>query len=134
MHPPKYLFPILFLLALGCAAPAATDAMASAVAAAASADVAVVVVGNDDAWETEGRDRNTVTLPGRQNELVERVAAANHKTIVVVNAGCPMDLPWADRVAAALGRCAALAAADRPTPDSATTTIPGRSPATILAT
>jgi FMN reductase len=41
---------------------------------------------------------------------------------------------WADRVATALGRCAALAAADRPTPDSATTTIPGRSPATILAT
>jgi beta-glucosidase len=90
------------LLALGCAAPAATDAMASAVAAAASADVAVVVVGNDDAWETEGRDRNTVTLPGRQNELVERVAAANHKTIVVVNAGCPMDLPWADEVAAVI--------------------------------
>ena len=90
------------LLALGCAAPAATDAMASAVAAAASADIAVVVVGNDDAWETEGRDRNTVTLPGRQNELVERVAAANHKTIVVVNAGCPMDLPWADEVAAVI--------------------------------
>ena len=90
------------LLALGCAAPAATDALASAVAAAASADVAVVVVGNDDAWETEGRDRTTVTLPGRQNELVERVAAANHKTIVVVNAGCPMDLPWADEVAAVI--------------------------------
>jgi beta-glucosidase len=90
------------LLALGCAAPAATDAMASAVAAAASADVVIVVVGNDDAWETEGRDRNTVTLPGRQNELVERVAAANHETVVVVNAGCPMDLPWADEVAAVI--------------------------------
>jgi beta-glucosidase len=60
------------------------------------------VVGNDDAWETEGRDRGTVTLPGRQNELVERVAAANHSTIVIVNAGCPMDLPWADEVAAVI--------------------------------
>jgi beta-glucosidase len=88
------------LMALGCAAPAATDLMAAAVAAAASADVAIVVVGNDEAWETEGRDRKTVTLPGRQNELVERVAAANHRTIVVVNAGCPMHLPWADEVAA----------------------------------
>jgi beta-glucosidase len=48
------------------------------------------------------RDRRTVTLPGRQNELVERVAAANHSTIVVVNAGCPMDLPWADEVAAVI--------------------------------
>ncbi len=90
------------LLALGCAAPVASDAMASAVAAAAAADVAVVVVGNDEAWESEGRDRKTVTLPGRQNELVERVAAVNHRTIVVVNAGCPMDLPWADEVAAVI--------------------------------
>ena len=89
------------LLALGCAAPTAVDTMAAAVAAA-SADVAIVVVGNDEAWESEGRDRKTVTLPGRQNELVERVAAANHNTIVVVNAGCPMHLPWADEVAAVI--------------------------------
>jgi beta-glucosidase len=90
------------VVALGCAAPAAADMMASAVAAAAAADVAIVVVGNDEAWESEGRDRKTVTLPGRQNELVERVAAANRKTIVVVNAGCPMDLPWAGDVAAVI--------------------------------
>jgi beta-glucosidase len=90
------------VLALGCAAPVAADMITSAVAAAESADVAIVVVGNDESWESEGRDRKTVTLPGRQNELVERVAAANRKTIVVVNAGCPMDLPWADEVAAVI--------------------------------
>ncbi len=90
------------LLAVGCAAPETADLIESAVAAAASADVAIVVVGNDEAWETEGRDRKTVTLPGRQNELVSRVAAANPRTVVVVNAGCQMDLPWADRVAAVL--------------------------------
>jgi beta-glucosidase len=78
------------------------DPRAAAPPAAASADVAIVVVGNDEAWESEGRDRKTVTLPGRQNELVERVAAANHNTIVVVNAGCPMHLPWADEVAAVI--------------------------------
>ena len=88
------------LLTVNCIAPETADTMAAAVAAAASADVAIVVVGNDEAWESEGRDRKTVTLPGRQNELVERVAAANHRTVVVVNAGCPMDLPWADEVAA----------------------------------
>ncbi len=90
------------LLAIGCAAPETRDMIESAVAAAASADVAIVVVGNDETWETEGRDRKTVTLPGRQNELVARVAAANPRTIVAVNAGCQMDLPWADSVAAVL--------------------------------
>ena len=88
------------LLSIGCSEPESGDTVASAVAAAAAADVAIVVVGNDEVWESEGRDRKTVTLPGRQDELVERVAAANRRTIVVVNAGCPMDLPWADRVAA----------------------------------
>jgi beta-glucosidase len=87
-------------LNIGCRSPQASDELERAAAAAAAADVAIVVVGNDEAWESEGRDRRTVTLPGRQNELVELVAAANPKTVVVVNAGCPMDLPWADRVAA----------------------------------
>ena len=90
------------LLAVGCAAPEVGDPMASAVAAAASADVAIVVVGTNETWESEGRDRKSVTLPGRQDELVESVAAANRRTVVVVNAGCPMDLPWADRVAAVI--------------------------------
>lgn len=88
------------LLAVGCAAPETVDLVGAAVAAAASSDVAIVVVGNDEAWESEGRDRKTATLPGRQNELVSRVAAANPRTVVVVNAGCQMDLPWADSVAA----------------------------------
>ena len=88
------------MLIVGCAAHETRDNMAAAVEAAASADVAIVVVGNDDVYEAEGHDRNTVTLPGRQDELIERVAAVNRKTVVVVNAGCPMDLPWADGVAA----------------------------------
>jgi beta-glucosidase len=91
-----------YQLNIGCRSPQPTDQLERAVAAAASADAAIVVVGNDEAWESEGRDRRTVKLPGRQDELVERVAAVNPKTIVVVNAGCPMDLPWADRVAAVL--------------------------------
>ena len=90
------------LLAVGCAAPQVGDPMASAVAAAASSDVAIVVVGTDESWESEGRDRHTVTLPGRQDELVERVVEANRKTVVVVNSGCPMDLPWTDKVTAVL--------------------------------
>jgi beta-glucosidase len=88
------------LLAIGCVSREGGDLLDAAVAAAASADVAIVVVGTDENWESEGRDRKTVTLPGRQDELVERVAAVNRRTIVVVNSGCPMDLPWADKVAA----------------------------------
>jgi len=88
------------VLAVGCAEPETGDSMARAVAAAAAADVAIVVVGTDDARDTEGRDRASTALPGRQDELVEQVAAVNSNTIVVVNAGCPMDLPWSDRVAA----------------------------------
>jgi beta-glucosidase len=88
------------LLAVGCLPPEPADQMDRAVAAAAAADVAIVVVGNDESWETEGRDRTDFTLPGSQDELVERVAAANPRTVVVVNAGCQVDLPWADKVAA----------------------------------
>jgi beta-glucosidase len=90
------------MLAVGCLPPEPSDRFDRAVAAAAAADVAIVVVGNDESWETEGRDRKSVALPGRQNELVERVAGANPRTIAVVNAGCPVDLPWADEVAAVL--------------------------------
>jgi len=90
------------LLAVGCRPPVDAHAIERAVAAAASADVAIVVVGTDDTWDTEGRDRKSVMLPGLQDELVERVAAANPRTVVVVNAGCQVAMPWADKVAAVM--------------------------------
>ncbi|GAA4462914.1 glycoside hydrolase family 3 C-terminal domain-containing protein [Phytohabitans houttuyneae] len=70
--------------------------------AAAEADVAVVVVGTTEEVESEGFDRSTLALPGRQDELVSRVAAANPRTVVVVNAGSPVLMPWAGEVAAIL--------------------------------
>jgi beta-glucosidase len=73
-----------------------------AVDAADAADTVVLVVGTDGEWETEGRDRTTLALPGRQHELVSRVAAVSRRTVVVVNAGAPIDLSWADDVAAVL--------------------------------
>src|SRR5712691_5316420 len=71
-----------------------------AVHAAAEADVAVVVVGSPDGAESEGYDRETMALPGRQDELVRRVAAANPRTVLVVNSGMPVLMPWAGEVAA----------------------------------
>ena len=88
---------------LGIAPQLHDDALLEeAVRAAANADVAIVVVGSADGTESEGYDRNTLALPGRQDELVSRVAAANPNTIAVVNAGMPVLMPWADDVAAIL--------------------------------
>lgn len=89
-------------LRLGFAPPEPADALAQAVAAARGADAAVVVVGLDEDWETEGRDRDSFSVPGRQDELVAAVAAAHPRTIVVVNAGSPVAMPWADDAAALL--------------------------------
>ncbi len=96
-------FPVVSLT-LGHSAPAAAadELLAEAEAAAGAADVAIVVVGTTDEVESEGFDRTTLALPGRQDELVRRVAAANRHTIVVVNAGSPVELPWAGDVAAVL--------------------------------
>ena len=55
-----------------------------------------------DDVESEGFDRTSLALPGRQDELVRAVAAANPRTVVVVNAGAPVELPWRDEVAAVL--------------------------------
>ena len=74
--------------------------LAEAVAAARDADVAIVMVGSGPATESEGFDRDTLALPACQDELVRRVAAVNDQTVVVVNSGMPVLLPWADEVAA----------------------------------
>ncbi|WFB09748.1 glycoside hydrolase family 3 C-terminal domain-containing protein [Streptomyces sp. LX-29] len=73
-----------------------------AVAAAAAADTAVVVVATTARVESEGFDRTDLRLPGRQDELVARVAAVNPRTVVVVNSGAPVELPWREEVAAVL--------------------------------
>jgi beta-glucosidase len=64
--------------------------------------VAVVVVGTTEAIESEGYDRAHLRLPGRQDDLVSAVAAVNPRTVVVVNAGAPVLMPWRDDVAAIL--------------------------------
>ncbi|MFE9606433.1 beta-glucosidase [Streptomyces hokutonensis] len=71
-------------------------------ALAREAEVAVVVIGTTEEVESEGFDRTSLALPGRQDELVRRVAEANPRTVVVVNSGAPVLLPWADDVAAVL--------------------------------
>ncbi len=82
--------------------PAADPRLSRAVELARRCDVAVVFVGMPEKYETEGDDRPDLELPGRQNELVAAVVAANPRTVVVLNVGAPVTLPWLDRVPAVL--------------------------------
>jgi beta-glucosidase len=92
------------LLQLNLVPPHGTDdeEIAAAAALAAASEAAVVVVGTTAEVESEGFDRTTLALPGRQDELVRRVIAANPRTVVVVNSGAPVLLPWAQDAAAVL--------------------------------
>lgn len=80
------------------------DYLQEAVDIAKSADVAIVIVGLDEEWESEGYDRQTMDLPvdGSQDRLIEAVLKANPKTIVINQSGSPITMPWADRVPAIL--------------------------------
>jgi beta-glucosidase len=71
--------------------------IAQAVAAAKAAKTAVVVVSDDT--ETEAADRPSLNLPSAQNELISAVAAANPHTVVVIDAGAPVVMPWIHQVA-----------------------------------
>jgi beta-glucosidase len=73
-----------------------------AVEAARAAETAVVVVGTNSRVESEGYDRTSLELPGLQDRLIHAVAAANPRTVVIVNSGSPVLLPWRDEVAATL--------------------------------
>lgn len=68
--------------------------IAAAVEAAKRAQMAIVMVGDQD---TEGHD-HPITLPDAQNKLIEAVAKANPKTIVVIKSGSAVLMPWIDDV------------------------------------
>ncbi|KAL1603912.1 hypothetical protein SLS60_005504 [Paraconiothyrium brasiliense] len=80
------------------------DRLHEATEIARDADVAVVVVGLDAEWESEGYDRDSMDLPkeGSQDRLIEAVLNANPRTIVVNQSGTPVTMPWANRVPAIL--------------------------------
>jgi beta-glucosidase len=77
--------------------PTAEDEIRIAVEEAARADLVVLIVGTNDEVESEGWDRTSLRLPGRQDELVERVLAVAPDAVIIVNAGAPLVLPWLER-------------------------------------
>jgi beta-glucosidase len=90
----------IYHLRVGGAPKIPADPIQQAVALAAKSDVAIVFAGLTNEWESEGFDRSDMELPGDQARLIEQVAAANPNTIVVLNAGSPLNLDWLDKVAA----------------------------------
>jgi beta-glucosidase len=80
--------------------PGKDPRQARAVKLARRCDVALVFAGYPEAFESEGNDRPSIDLMGRQNELIAAVAEANPRTVVVLNTGAPVAMPWVDQVAA----------------------------------
>jgi beta-glucosidase len=98
-------FPTSPLKAISAAAPSITVRFdsgadpASAAALARQVDVAVVFVYQ---WMSEGRDLPNLSLPKIQNALIEQVAAANPRTVVVLETGSAVTMPWVDKVSTVL--------------------------------
>jgi beta-glucosidase len=87
---------------LGIGLPLGDKAIAAAASVARDADIAIVFVGRSGEWDTEGADLLDIKLPGRQDELVSAVAKANKRTIVVLQTGGPVEMPWLGEVSAVL--------------------------------
>ena len=91
--------------------------LAEAIAGAAECDVAVIVAGLPEEYESEGFDRTSLAMPDSHNQLIARVAGSNPNTVVVLVGGAPVEMPWLSKVRAVLnmylpGQAGGLAAAE----------------------
>jgi beta-glucosidase len=91
--------PLFAVFRLGYLQPVELNAIERAANLAAQSDIALVFVGTNGDWESEGHDRADLELPGEQAALIERVAAANPNTVVVLQTGSPVIMPWLEKVA-----------------------------------
>ncbi|KAL1708539.1 glycoside hydrolase family 3 protein, partial [Schizophyllum commune] len=71
-------------------------AIREAVEVARESDVALLIIGLNHDWESEGFDRQDMKLPGLTNRLVSEVLKANPNTVVVNQSGTPVEMPWVD--------------------------------------
>src|SRR6056300_750790 len=92
-------FPAIYI---GCQPPDKIDLMDDALNIAKEVEQVVLMVGTNSDWETEGNDRVDFNLPGKQNELIEKVLEINPNTIVVLNTGSPINMPWIDKAKAVI--------------------------------
>jgi len=78
----------------GCRPPDPKNLLEEAVKIAKQSDAVVLVVGTNSDWETEGNDRKGLGLPSDQDVLIKRVLAANKNSVLVLNTGSPVSMPW----------------------------------------
>ena len=90
------------MIRLGCMPPLADDLMGEAEALAKNADAVLVLAGLGLEGESEGFDRATMRLTGNQDELIARMIEANSNTIVALNVGSPVEMPWLSQVKAVM--------------------------------
>ncbi|HOV42138.1 MAG TPA: glycoside hydrolase family 3 protein, partial [Oscillospiraceae bacterium] len=73
-----------------------------AVNTAKGAEVAVIFAGLPDKFESEGYDREHMSMPNCQNKLIEEICKVQPNTVVVLHNGSPVEMPWIDKVKAVL--------------------------------
>jgi len=78
----------------GCRLIDPDEEVAHAAALAKDAEQVIICAGLNADWETEGADRESMSLPGHMDALIAAVSAANPSTIVVMQSGTPVAMPW----------------------------------------
>ncbi|THH27625.1 hypothetical protein EUX98_g6566 [Antrodiella citrinella] len=82
----------------GCEKIDPDEALEAAIKLAAESDVVIIIAGLTPEWESEGFDRPTLDMPGRTNELIARVSQANRNTVVCLQVGSAVSMPWVNDV------------------------------------
>jgi beta-glucosidase len=99
---PAEVSPVIYARFAYAPEPEKDDRLARAVALAGKSDVVIVCAGMPMGYDSEGHDRPDMALPGPQAELIRAVAEVNENTVVVLNCGAPVELPWIDDAPALL--------------------------------
>jgi beta-glucosidase len=86
----------------GVSVPLGTAAIEQAATAAQAADTVILCIGRSGEWDTEGSDLENITLPKQQDDLARAVLDANPNTIIVLQTGGPVEMPWLDAAPAVL--------------------------------
>ncbi|MBD62807.1 MAG: glycosyl hydrolase family 3 [Gammaproteobacteria bacterium] len=84
-------FPAVYI---GCQPPDEIDLFTEALEIASESDQVILIVGTNSDWETEGNDRADFNLPAGQNKLIEAILDKNENTVLVINTGSPINMPW----------------------------------------
>ncbi|CAG8426840.1 unnamed protein product [Penicillium salamii] len=78
------------------------DGISEAVKVASEVDQVVLIAGLSAEWEAEGEDRSHMNLPPHSDDLISRVLDSNPNTVVVIQSGTPVEMPWVSKAKAIL--------------------------------